>query len=242
MALAGAALALALASATIGGVVATHAPAATVTATPSTAVSASGTLSSLADVVAAVAPSVVSINVTERGGSGEGSGIILTANGAVLTNAHVVQDATSITVTLSSGRTVPATVLGADTTRDIAVLQMSGVSGLKPAALGRGVPVRTGDTVLAFGSPLGLDGSVTSGIVSALNRQVEGRTSTLSGVIQTDAAINPGNSGGPLVDTAGRVIGINTAIATTGSTSGNIGVGFAIPIDAAMAVADRYLR
>jgi putative serine protease PepD len=237
------ALALSLASATVGGLVATEWPGAPVASTQAaTAATGSGTVSSLADVVAAVSPSVVSVNVVSAAGSGEGSGVILTANGAVLTNAHVVQGATRISVTLSDGRTVPGTVLGADTGRDIAVIQLTGVSGLTPATLGRGVPVQTGNTVLAFGSPLGLNGSVTSGIVSALNRQVDGRTSRLTGVIQTDAAINPGNSGGPLVDTAGRVIGINTAIATTGSNSGNIGVGFAIPIDAAMAVADQYLR
>jgi putative serine protease PepD len=236
------ALVLSLASATVGGVVATQLYPASVSTLAASSTSAStASLSSLADVVAAVSRSVVSVNVSGRNGSGEGSGIIVTAAGAVVTNAHVVQGASTVTVTLADGRTVPATVAGVDTARDIAVIKLQGVSGLTPATLGRGVGVRVGDTVLAFGSPLGLNGSVTSGIVSALNRQVDGRTSTLNNMIQTDAAINPGNSGGPLVDTAGRVIGINTAIATTGSGSGNIGVGFAIPIDAAMAVADKYV-
>jgi putative serine protease PepD len=195
--------------------------------------------SSLADVVAAVSPSVVSINVAVRGGTGTGSGVILDKDGSILTNAHVVQGATRISVQFSDGRRVDARLVGADADRDVAVIRLDNASNLTPATLGTNTALRVGDPVLAFGSPLGLDGSVSAGIVSALNRQVEGRTSNLTDMIQTDAAINPGNSGGPLVNAAGQVVGINTAIATTGESGGNIGVGFAIPIGTAMQVADQ---
>jgi putative serine protease PepD len=196
---------------------------------------------SLAQVAAAVAPSVVSIQVDGRDGSATGSGVILSADGDIVTNAHVVAGAgtgSRITVTLSDGRTAPATVVGSDSRADIAVVHASGVTDLKPATIGSSGDIAAGDTVLAFGSPLGLDGSVSAGIVSALHRSVtESGGSGLADLIQTDAAINPGNSGGPLVDTAGRVIGINTVIATTDSQGGNIGLGFAIPIESALAVA-----
>jgi putative serine protease PepD len=224
----------------------------TTTATATTSASAVASNSSsqvLAKVAAAVQPSVVSVVVTLPNGTEEGSGIILSSTGNILTNAHVIADAANgrITVTFSDGRTATAHVVGSDTNKDIAVIKADGVSGLTPATLGSSSTLHVGDTVLAVGSPLGLEGSVTSGIVSALHRnagQESGASSNsaaLSNAIQTDAAINPGNSGGPLVDTSGRVVGISTAIATTSAQSGSIGVGFAITIDDAMATANSLL-
>jgi putative serine protease PepD len=229
-----------LSSGVVGGVAATRLDNETVasaaTRTPTVAAAQTG---SLADVVAAVSPSVVSINVAVRGGSGTGSGVIIDPNGTILTNAHVVASASRIQVLLSDGRRVDARLIGADTGADVALIQVQNAGTLTAASLATDTTVRVGDTVLAFGSPLGLSGSVTAGIVSSVDREVEGRSSSLSGMIQTDAAINPGNSGGPLVNTAGQVVGINTAIATTSDGGGNIGVGFAIPIDNALQVADQ---
>jgi len=241
VAIAAGVLGLMLSSGVVGGVVATRfdsdpAQAAATARTPAVVATQTG---SLADVVAAVSPSVVSINVTLRGGSGTGSGVIIDSNGTILTNAHVVSSASSIEVLMSDGKTLPAKLIGADTSADVALIQLQNAGTVTPASIATGSTLRVGDTVLAFGSPLGLEGSVTEGIVSSLNRQVEGRSSTLSGMIQTDAAINPGNSGGPLVNAAGQVVGMNTAIATTSEDGGNIGVGFAIPIDKAMQVANQ---
>ena len=203
----------------------------------------------LAKVAAAVQPSVVSVVVTLPNGTEEGSGVILSSNGNILTNAHVVADAGNgaITVTFSDGSTAKAHVVGSNTSKDIAVIKAEGVSGLTPATLGSSTTLHVGDTVLAIGSPLGLEGSVTSGIVSALHRDAgkesgaSGTSAALNDAIQTDAAINPGNSGGPLVDASGRVVGISTAIATTSAASGSIGVGFAITIDDAMNAANGVL-
>jgi putative serine protease PepD len=212
---------------------------------------------SVADVARDVQPSVVSIKT----GNGEGSGVVLSAEGLILTNNHVVATAGSdaqITVKFSDGRSATATVKGTDPSTDLAVLQVADTSGLSPAKLGDSDRLKVGDAVLAIGSPLGLEGSVTAGIVSALDRTITvggerrqelppgwggmsqgGGTTTIGGAIQTDAAINPGNSGGALVDRQGQVIGINTAIATGGVGSGNIGVGFAIPINTAKRVAEQ---
>jgi putative serine protease PepD len=198
---------------------------------------------SLADVVANVSPSIVDIKVATGQGAAEGSGIVLTSNGRVVTNNHVVEGAAgSVQVTLADGKTASATVVGTDPQADIAVLQMRGVSGLTPATLGDSDSLTVGNTVLAFGSPLGLQGTVTSGIVSALDRSLSSGSESLSGLVQTDAAINEGNSGGALVDTAGRVVGVNVAIATTGQDSGNIGVGFAIPVNTVKTVVDQIVR
>jgi putative serine protease PepD len=199
--------------------------------------------SSLANVAATVQPEVVSILT----GSAEGSGVVLTTSGYILTNNHVVATArgSAVQVTLSNGTTLPATIVGTDPANDLAVVKASGATGLTAAKFGDSSVVQVGDTVLAIGSPLGLDGSVTAGIVSAVNRTVDGSgqrgAATISNAIQTDAAINPGNSGGALVNTNGEVIGINTAIATDGSGSGNIGVGFAIPSNTAKKVADQLI-
>ncbi len=194
---------------------------------------------SLAEVAQRVLPSVVSVQVRSGSRGGTGSGFVLDGTGHVLTNAHVVAGATEVRVVDSTGRTRTAELVGVDESTDLAVLRADG--GLPPVALGRSADLAVGDPVLAVGSPLGLSGTVTAGIVSATDRPVrfgDGRRST---AIQTDASINPGNSGGPLVDAAGRVVGVNTQIATLGQGSGNIGIGFAIPIDRAAAVAERLI-
>jgi putative serine protease PepD len=155
---------------------------------------------------------------------------VLGADGLILTNNHVIASGGTVSVRLSDGRTVPARVVAADRTHDLALVQATGASGLTPATFGADDSVAVGDTVLAFGAPLVLEGTVTSGIVSALDREVGTGSEQLTGLLQTDAAINEGNSGGALVDTAGTVIGINVAIATASDQStGNVGVGFAIP-------------
>ncbi len=161
---------------------------------------------------------------------GNGSGVIINAMGHVLTNNHVVNGAQDIQVTLNDGRKFPARVLGQDAFSDLAVLELAGASHLKPAKLGTSSRLRPGEWVIAVGSPLGFDHTVTLGIVSALSRQVPDINANVE-FIQTDAAINPGNSGGPLVNLDGEVIGINTAIAGSGQN-----IGFAIPVDVARKV------
>ena len=189
---------------------------------------------SLAPVVAKVAPSIVTVLVDGAEGSGLGSGVVVNADGLVVTNNHVISSGGTVSVRLSDGRTVPARVVAADSTHDLALVQATGVSGLTPATFGTGDSVVVGDTVLAFGAPLGLEGTVTSGIVSALDRDAQDLN--LSGLIQTDAPINSGNSGGPLVDAAGQVIAINVANASTSQGGGSIGIGFAIPINTAQSI------
>jgi len=208
---------------------------------------------------AAVLPSVVSISVRSAQLSGSGSGIVISEDGQILTNNHVVAAVAgggNLQVTFSDGKQADASIVGRDPATDLAVIQAKGVSGLTPATFGSSADLHVGDTVLAIGSPLGLDGSVTSGIVSALDRAIslqgEGSPSQGSGpvavidAIQTDAAINPGNSGGALVNADGQVVGINTAIASlaqgTTSQGGNIGVGFAIPIDSARDIANQLVN
>ncbi|MBM7787076.1 S1C family serine protease [Tenggerimyces flavus] len=194
---------------------------------------------SVADAATAVLPSVVSVRARSSRGQATGSGFVLDSAGNVLTNAHVVENASSVSLVLADQRTVSATIVGTDSANDIAVLRTS-ASNLRPATLGRSSQLRVGETVLAVGSPLGLEGTVTAGIVSTVSRQASiGDSGRRQTVIQTDAAINPGNSGGPLVNSAGQVVGVNTAIATLGRQSGgNIGIGFAIPIDRATSIAD----
>ncbi|MBB5084234.1 S1C family serine protease [Nonomuraea endophytica] len=190
----------------------------------------------LSGTAARLLPSVVSIDV----GRGGGSGFIVDGAGHIITNAHVVGEASTVSVVLNDGRRFSARVLGADQDEDLAVLEVAGVTGLAPATLGRSADLAVGDQVLAIGSPLGLSGTVTSGIVSALDRQVRlGGTSRSA--VQTDASINPGNSGGPLVNARGEVVGVNTAIASSRG-GGNIGIGFAIPIDRAAPIAEQIIR
>jgi putative serine protease PepD len=208
--------------------------------------------SDIADIVANVKDSVVSIQTQDA----EGSGVIISADGFILTNNHVVADAqgNTVQVTFTTGKNVTASIVGTDPKTDLAVVKAQGVSGLTAVTFGDSGALRVGDTVLAIGSPLGLQGSVTEGIVSALNRTIDESGSqqqqqqqqagtSIAGAIQTDAAINPGNSGGALVNTKGEVVGINTAIATASSSSeGNIGVGFAIPSNRAKEVAQALMK
>ncbi|HEX6420879.1 MAG TPA: trypsin-like peptidase domain-containing protein [Acidimicrobiales bacterium] len=217
----------------------------------------------LSQVAAAVLPSVVSIGIDAGGATGGGSGIVLSEDGQILTNNHVVAPVAergTLTVTFSDGTTAEAEIVGRDPATDLAVIRADGVSGLTPATLGASGDLNVGDTVLAIGSPLGLDGSVTSGIVSAVGRSITlrgeqqspfGRPGSSAGTavidaIQTDAAINPGNSGGALIDADGEVVGVNTAIASLAQgpsgQGGNIGVGFAIPIDTARDIADQLVE
>ncbi len=206
----------------------------TTTAASTTAATTTGEQLSAARVAALVAPSVVDIVVSSGRSNEEGSGVVLSADGLILTNHHVVEAGGTIRITFADGSTATATVVGQNTSADLAVLQAAGVSGLTPATFASSANLQAGDGVLAFGSPLGLSGTVTEGIVSAVGRTVDGLSH--GDLIQTDAAINPGNSGGPLVNMAGQVIGINEAIATSGGDSGSIGIGFAIPSDTVTAL------
>ena len=241
---------------------------------------------SVEQVSAKVLPSVVKLQISSGQQSEEGSGIVLSSDGLILTNNHVVAAAAQAagrgpmsaevspsddqngpgvqpygrtnggveaTVTFSDGRTVPFTVVGADPADDIAVVRAQGVSGLTPITIGSSNDLKVGQNVVAVGSPLGLQGTVTTGIISALDRPVAtgdeqtGQHSVMS-AIQTDAAINPGNSGGALVDMNGDLIGVNSAIASLGggqdsqaAQSGSIGLGFAIPVDQAKRIADELI-
>jgi putative serine protease PepD len=210
----------------------------------------------VASVASRILPSVVSIQVRQGNTGDTGSGIVLSRSGYIMTNNHVISGAKSggvVSVILPDKSRVHATVVGEpDTVDDIAVIKVQGVAGLQPAVLGDSADLAVGDTVIAVGSPLGLAGTVTSGIVSALNRPVEaggtpGVADDVIDAIQTDAAINPGNSGGPLVDSRGRVVGVNSAIASltagsfSGGQSGSIGLGFAIPINEAKRIAEQII-
>ena len=210
---------------------------------------ATGSLN-VASVVAAVEPSTVSITthiVQQQGpfqveGEAAGTGIIIDSEGHILTNAHVVADATEVKVAVN-GEERSATVVGADRAHDIAVLELDDTSGIHPAKLGSSADVAVGDQVVAIGNALALEGgpTVTEGIVSAMNRSIDTESSRLTGLIQTDAAISSGNSGGPLVNAAGDVIGVNTAVASSGGGVQASNIGFVIPIDAAMEIAQQYI-
>ncbi|MEU2125632.1 S1C family serine protease, partial [Nocardia niwae] len=207
-----------------------------------------------------VLPSVVMIKVASSKAEGEGSGVVLSSDGLILTNNHVAAGggpSAKMEVVFSDGSSAPATLVGADPVSDLAVIKVSGKSGLTPIELGTSANLQVGQPVVAIGSPLGLAGTVTTGIVSSLNRPVVtsgdgseagAAVSPVIDAIQTDAAINPGNSGGALVDGSGKLIGINTAIATlgptetTGGQTGSIGLGFAIPVDQARRVADELIK
>ena len=216
---------------------------------------------SIAAVAEELLPSTVQILARggsdgEQGGGSTGSGFVLDREGHVITNNHVVAQATeagAISVVDHRGRSHDATIVGRSPVYDIAVLQVDGVEELRPAALGSSRSMRVGQTVVAIGSPLGLSSTVTSGIVSALDRPVTTGSngadteSSFINAVQTDAAINPGNSGGPLVNMRGQVVGVNSAIATTGGgllggEAGNIGVGFAIPMEQVRVTAAQILR
>lgn len=208
-----------------------------------------GSVAAIAD---RVMPSVVSIEVRTGDQGGFGSGVVIDGQGYVLTNNHVVSPAAGnrdadLEAVFADGSRVPARIVGRDPKTDLAVLKVE-VANPNVAQLGRSELLRPGDAVIAIGSPLGLASTVTTGIVSAVNRPVrlEGDASDTNAVIdaiQTDAAINPGNSGGPLVDASGAVVGINTAIRTLGGgAGGSIGLGFAVPIDDAREIAQQLIR
>jgi S1-C subfamily serine protease len=174
---------------------------------------------------------------SEQRGQATGSGIVVDANGTILTNWHVVENAIKVTVSLEKGKTVEAQVVGKDPSNDLAVLRIhpEGLT-LHPLPLGNDSTVEVGDPVLAIGNPFDLQRTLTTGVVSALERTLKAPNGfTITNVIQTDAPINPGNSGGPLLDAAGRVIGINSQIYTGGSGGGSVGIGFAVPINTAKA-------
>jgi len=210
---------------------------------------------SIAGIAARVSPSVVEIDSTTSSGSDTGSGFFIAKNGYIMTNNHVIETAflakAKITVKLSNNNEYTATVVGRDTSYDLAVLKID-VSDAPALVLGNSDNVQVGDPVIAIGSPLGLQGTVTSGIISAKNRPVTTSSDNTAGessfidALQTDAAINPGNSGGPLVDATGAVIGVNSAIASLGSTidgqPGSIGLGFAFPINQAKTQADQLIK
>ena len=243
---------------------------AAVISTSSTALPGRVTAGSPQAAAAAIGPSVVTVEVSGSqaaagGGLGgfagqqsqpvtdTGSGIVLRTDGYVLTNNHVVAAAVSggtVHITLSDGRTMPASIVGTDATSDLAVLHVTGAPGLRAAVFADSNSLTVGQAVLAVGAPLGLSNTVTQGIVSTVHRPVStgepgASAQSVIDAVQTDASINPGNSGGALVDMGGRVVGVNSAIATTGGsgtgTSGSIGVGFAIPSSDAIKVARQLI-
>jgi putative serine protease PepD len=241
------------------------------TGSTSTNVVPSSKRGDVASIAAAVSPSVVEINATSNSGESTGSGVIITSGGEIVTNNHVISGASTIKVSTSSGKTYTAKVVGTDSKKDLALIKLENASGLKAATLGNSDGVQVGDQVVAIGSPEGLSGTVTSGIVSALNRDVTvstdegqsqgqqqgggnsqwpfsfggrqfngdtGSSTTTYKAIQTDASLNPGNSGGALIDAAGNIVGINSAMYSASSSSsgsssdaGSVGLGFAIPIN-----------
>jgi putative serine protease PepD len=218
-------------------------------------VSSTSTIERAPDSVAGIAqrvlPSVVSISTRTINGGETGSGFVIDSTGYILTNNHVINDAVvnggKIQVSLNDGSTYSGTVVGRDASFDLAVIKIDAV-GLKALQFGDSDKIAVGDAVIAIGSPLGLSGTVTTGIISAKNRAVTAGDSTTESsfinALQTDAAINPGNSGGPLVDATGAVIGINSAIASLGTSAqtGSIGLGFAIPINQARKIADQLIK
>ncbi|MFD3501666.1 S1C family serine protease [Streptomyces sp. NPDC058678] len=236
------------------------------TSSTSTNVIPSAAKGTVAGVAKAVSPSIVEINATSNAGESTGSGVIITSDGEIITNNHVVSGASSIKVSTSDGKTYTAKIVGTDSKKDLALIKLEDASGLTVATLGDSSGVQVGDTVVAIGSPEGLTGTVTSGIVSALNRDVTvstdesqgqqqdgsgqwpfefggqqfngdtGSSTTTYKALQTDASLNPGNSGGALIDMNGNIIGINSAMysaadATSSSSAGSVGLGFAIPIN-----------
>ena len=263
------AVALSVISAAVGGVAAVvmvgspHSPMSALTTAPANGAPPPARVEqgSVEQVAAKVVPSVVKLETKLGNGNAEGSGIILDANGLILTNNHVISvpDAgpsasagAETTATFNDGRTASFSIIGTDPTSDIAVIRAKDMSGLNAITIGSSAGLRVGQSVVAVGSPLGLESTVTAGIISALNRPVStvgdaNNQNTVLDAIQTDAAINPGNSGGALVDMDGNLIGVNSAIATMGESSGpnaeagSIGLGFAIPIDQAKRIADQLI-
>ena len=238
-----------------GGLIATAsaAPNSASTADSSAAGQSSATSCPVTPVADKVLPSVVTISASGASGAGTGSGEVIRSDGYILTNNHVIAVAAAggkVEVLFADGTTAPATIVGRDTLTDLAVLKVD-KQGLKPIALGTSGSVEVGQPVIALGAPLGLSGSVTFGIVSALDRTVEvpaeaDKNALLVSAVQTDAAINPGNSGGALVNCSGELVGVPSAGATVPNESGeasggSIGLGFAIPVDAAKTISNEII-
>jgi putative serine protease PepD len=231
----------------------------TVSAPPPTQPAAAPAAATVEQAAAKAIPSVVKLETAIGDQTEEGSGVVLSADGFILTNNHVVAApdprqtgmAVQTAATFADGRSAPFAIVGADTSTDIAVVRVQGISGLRPITMGTSAGLHVGQNVIAIGAPLGLDGTVTTGVISALHRPVSGIVGPGSGnavldAIQTDATMSPGSSGGALIDTSGALIGLNSAIATMNAThpggpTGWIGVGFAIPIDEAKVVADQLI-
>jgi putative serine protease PepD len=198
---------------------------------------AAGVPSDLVGAAARALPGVVSVQVRTGSSGSSGSGFVFDDRGHIVTNAHVVSGGRgAVSVVGSDGRRITAEVVGTDPGADIAVLRVTPSAALTPLALADPRGIQVGEPVLAVGSPLGLSGTVTAGIISAVDRQVRLGGSARQTAVQTDASINPGNSGGPLVNARGEVVGVNTAIATL-EGGGSIGIGFAVPIERARQVA-----
>ena len=200
------------------------------------------------EVFRAISPGVVSINSTRQprgffdaGGQGSGSGSVIDEQGHVLTNYHVIEGADILTVSFGGEKTYPAKLVGGDPDTDLAVLQVTGAPGLKVVPLGDSDRLTVGQKVLAIGNPFGLDRTLTTGVISGLQRPIEARNGRIiEGAIQTDASINPGNSGGPLLDSQGRMIGINSQILSPSGASS--GIGFAVPVNIAKRVVPQLIR
>ncbi|WP_030382474.1 MULTISPECIES: S1C family serine protease [unclassified Streptomyces] len=263
--------AVAIAAAAVGGGTAygiqelTHSSDTVAASTTGTSAVPVGKKGSVSAIAAAVSPSVVEITATSSAGQSTGSGVIITSDGEIVTNNHVVSGASSVKVQTHDGKTYTAQVVGTDSKKDLALIKLADASGLTAASLGDSDAVQVGDEVVAIGSPEGLTGTVTSGIVSALDRDVTvstdegqqqqqgdgnwpfqfggrqfngdtGSSTTTYKAIQTDASLNPGNSGGALINAAGQIIGINSAMYSSAadsssSSAGSVGLGFAIPIN-----------
>lgn len=215
-----------------------------------TASDGTGTSCDAANVADRALPSVVTVRAASNQGAGSGSGVVIRSGGYVLTNNHVIAVGAgngAVSILRGDGQNVDATIVGRDPLTDLAVIKAKDASGLSPITVGKSTSVQVGQPVVAIGSPLGLTSTVTTGIVSALDRYVRvpaenGATAHLVGAIQTDASINPGNSGGALVDCAARLVGINTAgAAVPNSPGGSIGLGFAIPVDFAKRIAEELI-
>jgi S1-C subfamily serine protease len=224
----------------------TPVPTATPTPAPTPTPVIIQTLPDVASVVARVGPAVVQVLATVSGGTSQGSGVIFSDQGHVLTNNHVVEDATSVEVALANRKTVDAEVIGTDPETDLAVLKLdpADIEGLAVARLGDTDAMQIGDWVIAIGSPLGFEGSVTVGVVSAKGRSIDLGDSRLYDLLQTDAVINPGNSGGPLLNLDGEVIGINTAIirGSIGNNQEAEGIGFSISMGTAIPVTQKLIE
>jgi putative serine protease PepD len=194
-------------------------------------------------IYASVSPSVVRVQVQDNGGEASGTGFVIDTGGTIVTNAHVVGGASTAQVRLGdSAATLDARVLGTDASSDLAVLRVdsSKTAHLRPLTLADSDSVQVGDLAVAIGYPLGLQRTATSGIVSGVGRAIQAPNGfSIDKVIQTDAPINPGNSGGPLLDSAGRVVGVNSQIATAGGGGGNVGIGFAVPSNTVRSVVPR---